>query len=365
MSRYVSNPLLINGHKFDLRIYVLVTSFEPLRVYIYKEGLARFATEPYTNNHSKGNRYVHLTNYSVNKKNDNFIQNDNCEQDDFGFKWSLSALCKHLETIGIDMNLLWSRIYDVVLKSIISGEYSIMNAIKKNCIHRTNCFEVFGYDILLDSDLKPWLVEINLSPSLACDSPLDTTIKSNLMADTFNLIGVKKFDRRKESMNKMKYRMKGAAQRGKSYTGSRYPNTFNPLGNKCNTVFTVTNTFQNSHSSDFYNNAPNTRVLNEINKFLELNSASDTEKQSMRKIASLKQKEILFETMSEYARKGNFVRIYPAKGSDLYDCFFQQNRPLNRFIYKCLFTDELFPMIRPNEVKVNYVVNFDGMGQFD
>lgn len=114
------------------------------------------------------------------------------------------------------MNLLWSRIYDVVMKSIISGEYSIMNAIKKNCVHRTNCFELFGYDILLDSDLKPWLVEVNLSPSLACESPLDMQIKSTLMADTFNLIGVKKFDRRKESMNKMKHRMKAGA-RGKSY----------------------------------------------------------------------------------------------------------------------------------------------------
>ena len=52
------------------------------------------------------------------------------------------------------MNLLWSRIYDVILKSLISGEYAIVNAIKKNCVHKSNCFEIFGYDILLDSDLK-------------------------------------------------------------------------------------------------------------------------------------------------------------------------------------------------------------------
>ncbi len=106
------------------------------------------------------------------------------------------------------MNLLWSRIYDVILKSIISGEHYVLAAMKKLQLHRNNCFEVFGYDILLDSELKPWLLEVNLSPSLACESPLDTTIKANLIADTFSLIGVKKFDRRKESINKLKNRAK-------------------------------------------------------------------------------------------------------------------------------------------------------------
>lgn len=200
ISRYISNPLLINGHKFDLRIYVVVTSFEPLRIYIYKEGLARFASEQYVGNKvSKDNKYVHLTNYSINKKNDNFIQNESLEADDQGYKWSLGAFCKHLESVGIDMDLFWSRIYDVIIKSIISGENNILSAIKKTCIHRSNCFELFGYDILIDSDLKPWLLEINLSPSLACESPLDLTIKSNLIADTLSMIGVRKFDRRVES----------------------------------------------------------------------------------------------------------------------------------------------------------------------
>lgn len=73
ISRYVQNPLLINGHKFDLRIYVVVTSFDPLRIYIYKEGLARFASEEYSAKFSKQNKFMHLTNYSINKKNDNYI----------------------------------------------------------------------------------------------------------------------------------------------------------------------------------------------------------------------------------------------------------------------------------------------------
>lgn len=79
ISRYVTNPLLINGHKFDLRIYILITSYEPLRLYIFQEGLARFASETYTSKINKNNKYMHLTNYSINKKNDKFIKNENCE----------------------------------------------------------------------------------------------------------------------------------------------------------------------------------------------------------------------------------------------------------------------------------------------
>ncbi len=125
ISRYITNPLLINGHKFDLRIYVLVTSYEPLRVYVFKEGLARFASETYTQKIDKDNKFMHLTNYSINKKNDNFVYNQGEEQDDVGFKWSLSAFCNHLEQVGIDMDLLWSRIYDLIIKSILGGEHYV------------------------------------------------------------------------------------------------------------------------------------------------------------------------------------------------------------------------------------------------
>lgn len=77
-------------------------------------------------------------------------------------------------------------------------------------MYRQNCFEIFGFDILLDSDLKPWIIEVNLSPSLSPESPLDLAIKQNLLVDTWNLCGIRKFDRRKESINKLKYRNKNA-----------------------------------------------------------------------------------------------------------------------------------------------------------
>lgn len=84
VSRYIANPLLINGLKFDLRVYVLITSLDPWRIYVYDEGLARFASELYTpmpapgdTTSAKGvekqNKYAHLTNYSINKKNEKYV----------------------------------------------------------------------------------------------------------------------------------------------------------------------------------------------------------------------------------------------------------------------------------------------------
>lgn len=215
ISRYVANPFLINGLKFDLRLYVCITSMEPWRIYIYNEGLVRFASEPYDMNLGKGAKYSHLTNFSINKKNAGYVNNLSAEVDDQGHKWSLQALGRHLEQVGVDMNLLWSRIYDVILKSLICVDSQIQAGLKK-MTHKNNCFELLGYDVLIDSDLKPWLMEVNLSPSLATESPLDLKIKSQLFIDTMNLISVKKYDRRRDNITKMKNRFKNI-MRAKSY----------------------------------------------------------------------------------------------------------------------------------------------------
>ena len=80
MSKYLSKPHLLRGYKYDLRIYIVVTCFEPLKAYIFKEGLVRLATVPYTTNkNSLKKRFVHLTNYSVNKKSDNYAKNKNTD----------------------------------------------------------------------------------------------------------------------------------------------------------------------------------------------------------------------------------------------------------------------------------------------
>jgi len=204
ISKYISNPLLVNGLKFDLRIYVLISCLEPLRIYIYDEGIARFASEKYRLTDATEDIFAHLTNYSINKKNKKYIQNKSISEDDYGHKWSLSALFSLLRRIGIDTTLLWSRIYDIIIKSILSVYSELVKNTKEYVKFRTNCFEYLGYYILVDSELKPWLLEVNLTPSLACESPLDTNLKSNIMSDMFSLIGIRPFERRKDFFFKNK-----------------------------------------------------------------------------------------------------------------------------------------------------------------
>uniref|UniRef100_A0AAY4C4W0 Tubulin--tyrosine ligase-like protein 5 n=1 Tax=Denticeps clupeoides TaxID=299321 RepID=A0AAY4C4W0_9TELE len=191
VSRYISNPLLIDDFKFDVRLYVLVTSYDPLVIYLYEEGLARFATVKY-NRATKNikNQFMHLTNYSVNKKSSDYVSCDDPEVEDYGNKWSMSAMLRYLKQEGKDITLLMGQIEDLVVKAVLSAELQIAAACKMFVPHRSNCFELYGFDVLIDSNLKPWLLEVNLSPSLACDAPLDLKIKASLISDMFSLVGI-------------------------------------------------------------------------------------------------------------------------------------------------------------------------------
>uniref|UniRef100_A0A2A4K4M1 Tubulin polyglutamylase TTLL4-like n=1 Tax=Heliothis virescens TaxID=7102 RepID=A0A2A4K4M1_HELVI len=188
VQRYVSKPYLINGNKFDLRLYVLVTSVHPLRIYLYKDGLARFASVKYNDELAYLNdRYMHLTNYSINRLSKNYTPNEDfaaCE----GHKWTLQTLLQYLKSEKrVDIDNLWEAMKDLVIKTIISGEASISSLTKANITSRYNCYELFGIDVLLDEDLKPWLLEVNISPSLHSASPLDIHVKGPLVSTVLNI----------------------------------------------------------------------------------------------------------------------------------------------------------------------------------
>ncbi|CAK9080091.1 Tubulin polyglutamylase TTLL5 (SRC1 and TIF2-associated modulatory protein) (Tubulin--tyrosine ligase-like protein 5) [Durusdinium trenchii] len=207
VSQYVADPLLIQGLKFDLRVYVLVTSYEPLRAYVYREGLVRFACRPYSTDakHISDARtvgvldaYRHLTNYSINKGSASFVENSDVQNDNMGHKWSISALNRHLRCTGVDVKLMWTRIMDVLVKSLLAVEPTISARTRVTANHSHNCFELYGFDILVDkepaqSDLKPWLLEVNLSPSMQADS----RHRGSLLADSFNLVGINRVSKQR------------------------------------------------------------------------------------------------------------------------------------------------------------------------
>jgi tubulin polyglutamylase TTLL5 len=115
------------------------------------------------------------------------VSSPDASVEDYGNKWSFSALLSHLRASHVDTSLLLERIEDLIVKTIIAGELPVGVASRAFIPHATNCFELFGFDVLIDAELKPWLLEVNLSPSLACEAPLDLKIKSHLVADLFTI----------------------------------------------------------------------------------------------------------------------------------------------------------------------------------
>ncbi|KAL0992434.1 hypothetical protein UPYG_G00093260 [Umbra pygmaea] len=187
---YISKPLLIDGFKFDLRMYVLVTSCDPFSIFLYEEGLARFCTTHYSypTQTNLENIYMHLTNYTINKRSKNFIRDENT-----GSKRKLSALTCLLKARGCDTERLWADMEAVVIKALVSAQ-SMLSHSYHSCFprHSTSgaCFEILGFDILIDHQLKPWLIEVNHSPSFTTDSELDREVKDRLLYDTLVLINL-------------------------------------------------------------------------------------------------------------------------------------------------------------------------------
>eukprot|EP01126_Amoeba_proteus_P011787 TRINITY_DN1480_c1_g1_i23.p1 TRINITY_DN1480_c1_g1~~TRINITY_DN1480_c1_g1_i23.p1 ORF type:complete len:386 (+),score=57.38 TRINITY_DN1480_c1_g1_i23:319-1476(+) len=190
IQEYIQNPLLICGHKFDLRLYVLVTSFHPLKVYIYRDGLVRFCTKPYSQTDLDPLR--HLTNSAISKKvikkgqltmeeMKQFVDNLNSEMgnsSDFA-KRSLKNLMEYLSGNGVDTDSLWREICSLVNLTLVS----LLPCHRGS--HRSKSFELFGFDVLLTEDYRAHLIEVNQAPSLAISCKTDSVIKKVLFLSFF------------------------------------------------------------------------------------------------------------------------------------------------------------------------------------
>ena len=146
--------MLIKGLKFDLRLYALICGCDPLRIYLFKDGLVRFATEKYqkADDDNKTDMFRHLTNYAINKENPNFQANDTFEDDKNSHKRSLLAFFKELEEEGIDTKIIWLQIQDLINKTLCSIQPILKHAsfLQSDDPYNQGYFEILGFDVLLD-----------------------------------------------------------------------------------------------------------------------------------------------------------------------------------------------------------------------
>ncbi|CAN0262815.1 unnamed protein product [Ectocarpus sp. 6 AP-2014] len=168
---------------------------------LVQEGLVRFSTKRYSLRNLRS-RFTHLTNYSINKKSGSFQGPDNSDgqeakESTTASKWALTFFWKYLEkALGKKKSDEVQRsIEDVVLRTMVAADGDMTTHSHQFTRHRGCCYELFGFDVLLDEALKPWLLEVNISPSLFGSSALDRRIKGTLMADIFHLVGFRPFDR--------------------------------------------------------------------------------------------------------------------------------------------------------------------------
>lgn len=204
VQRYLSRPMLIEGLKFDLRLYFLIAAKKAsgesgldLRCFLFRDGLVRLCTTPYQppTAETRNEKCMHLTNYAVNKNSENFQQNDG-EDDGAGSKRSLRWFMSYVgETFGEkERRKLWLKLMGLCMKTVLMVKPTLeteydgafprdLTGGQMGC----RCFELLGIDVMLDAKMKPYLIEVNHLPSFTCDSPLDEDIKQRLVKQTLDL----------------------------------------------------------------------------------------------------------------------------------------------------------------------------------
>ncbi|XP_029468468.1 tubulin polyglutamylase TTLL11 isoform X2 [Rhinatrema bivittatum] len=204
VQEYISKPLLVDKLKFDIRLYVVLKSLEPLEIYIAKEGLSRFCTEPYQEPTPKNLHHIfmHLTNYSLNIHSGNFVHSDNANT---GSKRTFSSILHRLSAKGVDVKKLWSDIISLVIKTVIALTPDLKVYYQADIPPGKpgpSCFQILGFDILLMKNLKPVLLEVNGNPSMKIDheqelspgvveyipSLVDEEVKVAIIRDTLRLM---------------------------------------------------------------------------------------------------------------------------------------------------------------------------------
>ena len=179
LQKYIEDPLLYQGRKFDIRIWVLFTYVAKdfkYEVYVFKEGHLKACSDIF--NIESDNLFIHLTNYSVQKHNKNFSKTE------IGNEISFELFQQELDKQNSNKNFK-KDIFPEIIKIIGITAKAVKNKI--NMMDRKNCFEIFGYDFILDKNYQPFLLEINTNPGYEESSPLIKMLVPRMIDDALKL----------------------------------------------------------------------------------------------------------------------------------------------------------------------------------
>jgi len=172
IQEYLEDPLLVFGHKLDLRVYVIVARMAPLELYVYHEGLVRMACKKYSvKPEDLNDRSMHLTALYPKPPEANKLR-------------TVSQLFEHLRSKeGVDTTGLWERITTAVVKVV----RLVVNDLDPKYRLGIPCNKIFGVDVLVTKDLVPHILEVNRSPDMSVGGqtalPADVIAKKQLASD--------------------------------------------------------------------------------------------------------------------------------------------------------------------------------------
>ena len=191
LQKYLEKPLLYQGRKFDIRIWIMLISGQENFVYIFKQGHLKATCAQYDINSSSP--FIHLTNYSVQKHNVDFSKIE------IGNEISYEEFQEELDKQNSGKNF-FKDIYPKIVYIIRLAVGAVKSNI--NYLNRANCFEIFGCDLILDQKYKPYLLEINLNPGLEISSPLISKLVPRMVDDALKLTIDSKYYKNREDNSK-------------------------------------------------------------------------------------------------------------------------------------------------------------------
>ena len=181
IQKYLDNPLLYKKRKFDIRCFVLLDS--NLNLFYCREGHLKGSSELY--NVKNANKFIHITNYSFQKKSSKFQKYEEGNEISYNdFKLFLKEEKIPLEKFDLMIEQI-KFLIKVSFKSVSKKLYKTNNVL---------CFELFGYDFIIDNDFKPWILEINNNPGLCISSSVIKKIVPRMIDDAFRLTIDKVFE---------------------------------------------------------------------------------------------------------------------------------------------------------------------------